>query len=51
MSLGCPLALVSKVAENETLEKGNSYEEGFLLNSDDEAIAFYSNNRVKRFFK
>ncbi|XP_052627452.1 uncharacterized protein LOC128134082 [Lactuca sativa] len=51
MSLGGPLALVSKVSEVEATEKENSDEEGFLLNSDDEAVAFYSNNRVKKFFK
>ncbi|XP_023738187.1 uncharacterized protein LOC111886187 [Lactuca sativa] len=49
--LGGPLALVSKVIEKETLEKENSNEEGFLMNPDDEAVAFYSNNRVKKFFK
>ena len=50
-SLGGPLAPVSKGSEGESAEKENSNEEGFLLNSGDEAIAFYSNNRVKKFFK
>ena len=49
-SLGGPLALVSKVSEVESYEKENSDEEGFVLISDDEAVAFYSNNRVKFFF-
>ncbi|XP_023757080.2 uncharacterized protein LOC111905620 [Lactuca sativa] len=51
MSLGEPLALVSKVSEVESAEKENSDEEGLLLNSDDKAITFYSNNQVKKFFK
>ena len=52
LSLGGPLALVSKVSKKEAVEKGDSDdEEGFIINSDDEAIAFYSNNRVKKFFK
>ena len=39
--LGGPLALVSKVTEKENVEKGDSDdEEGFIINSDDEAIAF-----------
>ncbi|XP_023742160.1 uncharacterized protein LOC111890233 [Lactuca sativa] len=49
--LGGPLALVSKVTEKESIEKDNSYEEGFLMNLDNEAVAFYSKNRVKKFFK
>ncbi|XP_023761595.1 uncharacterized protein LOC111910032 [Lactuca sativa] len=49
--LGGPLALVLKVSKVEFAEKENSDEEGFLMNSDDEAITFYSNNRVKKFFK
>ena len=40
LSLGGPLALVSKVTEKESIEKENSDEEGFLINSDDEAVAF-----------
>ncbi|XP_023745018.1 uncharacterized protein LOC111893181 [Lactuca sativa] len=52
LSLGGPLALVSKVSEKEAIEKGDSDdEEGFIMNSDDDAIGFYSNNRVKKFFK
>lgn len=55
ISLGGPLYLVSKVVgrdlEKETVEKEISKDEGLIVNSDDEAIAFYSNNRVKKFFK
>ena len=51
ISLGGSLALISKVNEKEFVEKEYSDNEGLLLNSDDEAIAFYSNNRVKKFFK
>ena len=52
LNLGGPLDLVSKVTEKETIEGGDSdVEEGFLMNSDDEAIAFYSNNKVKKFFE
>ena len=50
-SLGGPLALVSKVTERESEKLKSDEEEGFLMNSDDEAVAFYSNNRVKKFFK
>ncbi|KAL7592770.1 hypothetical protein Lser_V15G32250 [Lactuca serriola] len=49
LAIGGPLALVSKVSETD--EKDGSDEEGFFMNSDDEAVAFYSNNRVKKFFK
>ena len=49
--LGGPLALVSKVSEVETVDKKDSDEEGFLMNPDDEAVAFYSNNQVRKFFK
>ena len=45
------MALVSKVSEVDVNEKDDSDNEGFLMNSDDEAVAFYSNNRVKKFFK
>lgn len=45
ISLGGPLALVSKVAgrevEKEVVEKENSEDEGLIVNSDDEAVAFY----------
>ena len=52
LSLGGPLALVSKVSEKEVVGKVDSDdEEGFIMNTDDEAIAFYSNNKVKKFFK
>nr|KAJ0207989.1 hypothetical protein LSAT_V11C500266000 [Lactuca sativa] len=50
-SLGGPLALVSKISEVEINETNGSDNEGFLMNSDDEAVAFYSNNKVKNFFK
>ena len=49
-SIGGPLALVSKVSEVETVEKEGSDEEGFLMNSNDEFVAFYSNNQVKKVF-
>ena len=46
------MALVLKVTEKETVESGDSdVEEGLLMNSDDEAIAFYSNNKAKKFLK
>ena len=48
ISLGGPLALVSKVvsreAEKEVVEKENSEDEGLIVNSDEEAVAFYFNN-------
>ena len=50
-SLGGPLALISKGSERESEKLKSDEEEGFLMNSDDEAVAFYSNNRVKKFFK
>ena len=51
LSLGGPLALVSKVSEKEQVEEEDSDEEGVIVNSDDEAVDFYSNNKVKKFFK
>ncbi|XP_023733619.1 uncharacterized protein LOC111881461 [Lactuca sativa] len=51
MSLGGPLALVSKMSEKEIENDEPEEEEGFIMNSDDEAVAFYSNNRVKKFYK
>ncbi|XP_023755306.1 protein PXR1-like [Lactuca sativa] len=52
LSIGGLLAIVSKVTEKEAVENGDSDdEEGFIMNSDDEAIAFCSNNRVKKIFK
>ena len=51
ISLGGLLALVSKVTEKEGTEKESSDEKGWIVNVDDEAIAFYSNNKVKKFYK
>ena len=51
MSLGGTLALMSKVNEKESVEKEDSDSEGLLVNSDDEVVAFYSNNRVNKIFK
>lgn len=55
MNLGGPLALMSKVfgkeANDELVEKEGLGEEGFIVNSDDKAVDFYSNNKVKIFFK
>ena len=39
MSIGGP-SLMSNVNEKESVEKEDSDSEGFLVNSDDEAIAF-----------
>lgn len=52
-SLGGPLALVSKVyaKEVETDEEAKNGEKGFLFNSDDEVVAYYLNNKVKKFFR
>ncbi|CAI9292979.1 unnamed protein product [Lactuca saligna] len=44
LNYGGPMALVSK-------ENVKEDEEGFLINSDDEAVSYYSNNRVKNFLK
>ena len=53
--MGGPLALMSKVTnkevEIESTENEGSEDEGLIVNSDDEAIVFYSNNKVKKFFK
>ena len=43
--------MVSKISETDVGETEGSDNEGFLMNSDDEAVTFYSNNRVKKFFK
>ncbi|XP_023737287.1 uncharacterized protein LOC111885248 [Lactuca sativa] len=55
INLGGPLALVSKVLGRvggmEATEKESSEDEGLIVNSDDEAVAFYFNNRVKKFYK
>lgn len=52
-SYGGPMDLVSKanVKENKSDVEAKEDEEGFLINSDDEAVAYYSNNRVNKFFK
>ena len=52
-NFGGMMALVSKtiVKEGESDEEENEGEEGFFLNSDDEVVSYYSNNRVKRFYK
>lgn len=52
-SLGGPLALVSidfgnDIESNEDAKYG---EEGFMFNSNDKAFAYYSNNKVNKFFK
>ena len=40
------------MSEKEAVENYDSDdEEGFTMNSDDEAITLYLNNRVKKFFK
>ncbi|XP_052624916.1 uncharacterized protein LOC128132402 [Lactuca sativa] len=55
INICCPLALVSKIlgreAKKESVEKENSEDEGLIVNSDDEVVAFYSNNRVKKLFR
>lgn len=43
VSFGGPLALVSYVKDDEN-------EEGLIVNSDDEAVPYYSNNNVKNFY-
>ena len=47
------MALLSKVyvKEVESDEEAKNGEEGFLFKLDDEAVAYYSNNKVKKFFK
>ncbi|KAL7618630.1 hypothetical protein Lser_V15G03678 [Lactuca serriola] len=49
--LGGPLALMSKIYEKDAEKDASDEDEGFIMNFDDEAITFYSNNRVKKFFK
>lgn len=51
LNYGGPMALVSKTNAHEDESEGDTKEdeEGSLQNSDDEAIAYYSNNRVKLF--
>lgn len=52
-NFGGPLALVSKVSSKEVGfdDDVGDVEEGFLLNLDDEVVAYYSNNKVKKIFK
>lgn len=55
MSLGGPLALVLKVTSRETKVKSAEYDgsenEGLIVNSDDEAVYFYSTNKLKKLYK
>ena len=55
LSLGGLLDLMSKVtakdSEIESGEQEDLEEEGFLVNSEDEVVAYYLKNKVKRFFK
>ena len=55
MNLGGPLALMSTVSakdsEIEVAKLVDSKDEEFLMNSEDEVVAYYSNNKVKKFFK
>ena len=55
LSLGGPLALMSKVTSGEAgieaTENEGSEDEGMIVNFDDEVVAFYSNNKVNKFFK
>ena len=36
--------------ESEFEEEAKDSKEGILYNSDDEAVAYYSNNKLKKFF-
>ena len=55
MSIGGPLALISKVsakeAKIEIVEKFDSDDKGFHVYSEDEDLAYYCNNKVKKLFK
>ena len=53
MNFGGPMGLVSKTTakQNESDEEAKEGEEGFILNYEDAVVAYYSNNRVKKFFK
>lgn len=50
LNYGGPMALVSKENVKEDEFEGDAHEddEGFLLNSDDKATAYYSNNKVTK---
>lgn len=52
MNFRGPMVLVSKTnaKEDESGEDTKEGEEGFHLNSDDEAVAYYSNIMVKKFY-
>lgn len=53
VSFGGPLALVSKTNVNEAYSdiEDKEDEEGLIVNYDDEAMSYYSNNNVKNFYK
>lgn len=53
MNFGGPLALVSKINVKEVCFDGEEGigEEGFIMNSDDEVVTYYLNNKVKKFYK
>ena len=52
-TFGDPLAFVSNtnVIESCYNVKDGENEEGLIVNSDDEIVAYYSNNNVKNFYK
>ena len=45
------LKVSTKESEIEVVEKVGSRDEGFLMNSEYEAMAYYSNNKLKKLFK
>ena len=53
--MGGPLTLVSNVSgkkpDVEYDDDDGSDNEGFVMNLDDEVVAYYSNNKVNKFFK
>lgn len=55
MNLGGPLALMSMVSAKdskiEVVEQVNFEDARFLMNFEDEAVTYYSNNKVKNFLK
>ena len=52
-SFGGPLALISKTNVKDACsdDVDGKSEEGVIVNSDDEAVAYYSNNNVKKVYK
>lgn len=52
MNFGGPLALILKTTRKEVCFDGeaNDNKEGLLMNSDDETLAYYSNNSVNKFY-